>query len=272
MTICVKELVAVGVVGPWLLWRWMAGDRVIPSGAMLAILVAVGLAVQLVGNLGQQYAFGVVGLAVAVPVVYCLMLTTAALLGRLVLGERIALRTATALVILLVSIVLLAVGATQPDVPQAGAPGWLAATAVGLACMAGLTYALLTVTIRGAVTCGVSQMMVVFVTTGVGAGSLGLLSLGGGGLEAWRALPGEHLVWMLTAGVLNLIAFVAITKGLQLTTVVNVNLLNASQVAMAAMVGIVLFNERVTVWLVIGVATTVLGMLLIDRRLPTAEA
>ncbi len=270
MTICVKELVAVAVVGPWLLGRWMVGDRFLPSAATLALLTAVGLAVQLVGNLGQQYAFGVVGLAVAVPVVYCVMLTTAALLGRFVLAEPIALRTGAALGLLLAAIVLLATGATRPDVPAA--PWRQAAAAVALACAAGLTYATLTVTVRRAVTRGVSQMVVVFVTTGVGAASLGLLSLRQGGLEAWRALPGEHLAWMLLAGVLNLIAFVAITKGLQLTTVVNVNLLNASQVAMAAVAGIVLFREHVTAWLLIGVTLTVLGMLLIDRRLPTAEA
>ncbi|MDY0169273.1 MAG: DMT family transporter [Thermoguttaceae bacterium] len=272
MTICVKELVAVAVVGPWLICRWMAGDRFLPSGATLALLVAVGLAVQLIGNLGQQFAFGVVGLAVAVPVIYCLLLTSAALLGRVVLGERIALRTGIALVLLLVSIVLLAIGVTQGTAPKAGVSGWLAATAMGMACTAGLTYALLTVTIRSTVTRGVSQMVVVFIITGVGAASLGLLSLRGNGLDAWRALPGEHLVWMLAAGTLNLVAFMALTKGLHLTSVVNVNLLNASQVAMAAIAGIVLFREQVTAWLLIGVAMTVVGMVLIDRRLPATEA
>ncbi|MFW5693294.1 MAG: EamA family transporter [Thermoguttaceae bacterium] len=272
MTICVKELVAVGVVGPWLLWRWAAGDRFLPSAATLALLMAVGLAVQWVGNLGQQYAFGVIGLAVAVPVVYCVMLTTAALLGRFLLGERIVSRTILALVVLLGSIVLLAVGATQPGVPVSGVPWWRAAAAVGLAGAAGLTYATLTVTVRATVSRGVSQMVVVFTTTGVGALSLGLLSLRADGLAAWQALSGEHLAWMLAAGVLNLIAFAAITKGLHLTTAVHVNLLNASQVAMAAVAGIVVFREQVTAWLVVGVALTVVGMVLIDRRLPTAEA
>ena len=272
VTICVKELVAVGVVGPWLLWRWAAGERFLPSGATLALLMAVGLAVQLVGNLGQQYAFGIIGLAVAVPVVYCVMLTMAALLGRFLLGERIAFRTILALLVLLGSIVLLGIGATQPGVPVAGVPRWGAGVAVGLACAAGLTYATLTVTVRATVSRGVSQMVVVFTTTGVGAVSLGLLSLRADGIAAWQTLSGEHLAWMLAAGVLNLIAFVAITKGLHLTTAVHVNLLNASQVAMAAVAGIVLFREEVTAWLVIGVALTVVGMVLIDRRLPTAEA
>ncbi len=272
MTICMKEIVAAGVVGPWLVWRWLAGDRFLPSASTLAILTAVGLAVQLVGNLGQQFAFGVVGLAVAVPIIYCVMLGAAALLGRVVLRERIAPRTMIALVLLLLSIILLTIGTARGNILKPGAPWWLAATAVGLACLAGLTFATLTVTIRGTVTRGVSQMLVVFITTGVGAAVLGVISLRGNGLEAWRALPADHLAWMLAAGVLNLIAFVALTKGLHLTTVVNVNLLNTSQVAMAACAGIALFHEQVTPWLVVGVAMTLVGMVLIDRRLPTAEA
>ncbi|MDZ7617006.1 MAG: EamA family transporter, partial [Patescibacteria group bacterium] len=117
-----------------------------------------------------------------------------------------------------------------------------------------------------------SQMLVVFTITGVGAVSLAVLSLRENGLDAWRALPGDHLAWMLAAGVLNLIGFAALTKGLHLASVVNVNLLNASQVAMAACAGIILFHEQVTPWLIVGVAMTVVGMILIDRRLPTVEA
>ncbi len=272
MTICVKETVAVAMVGPWLVWRWLAGDRIIPSAATMALLIGVGLAVQLIGNLGQQFAFGVVGLAVAVPVVYGLMLTGAAFLGRLVLGERIAARTTIALILLLVSIVILAAGAAQGNTSKTGVPAWLTAVAIGAACLAGITFALLTVTVRGTVTRGVSQMVVIFVITGVGTASLAVLSLRGNGLEAWRTLPGEHVVWMLAAGVLNLIGFAALTKGLHLASVVNVNLLNASQVAMATCAGIVLFHEQMTGWLIVGVGMTVIGMILIDRRLPAVEA
>ena len=272
MTICVKETVAIAVVGPWLVWRWLAGDRIIPSAATMSLLIGVGLAVQLIGNLGQQFAFGVVGLAVTVPVIYGILLVGAAVLGRVVLRERISPRTTIAMVFLLLSIAILAAGTAQGTTVQVGAPWWLTAAAVGAALLAGITFALLTVTVRGTVTRGVSQMLVVFTITGVGAVSLAVLSLRGDGLEAWRTLPGEHWAWMLASGVLNLIGFVALTKGLHLASVVNVNLLNASQVAMAACAGIVLFHEQVTPWLIVGVGMTVVGMILIDRRLPTVEA
>ena len=70
---------------------------------------------------------------------------------------------------------------------------------------------------------------------------------------------------MLAAGTLNLIGFLGITKGLELTTVVRANLLNASQVAMAAVAGTLLFGEPFTRWLFAGVCLTIVGVVLIDR-------
>ena len=67
------------------------------------------------------------------------------------------------------------------------------------------------------------------------------------------------------SGTLNLIAFLGITKGLQLTTVVHANVLNASQVAMAAMAGHFIFSEPLTGWLIGGVLLTIVGVVMIDR-------
>ena len=67
---------------------------------------------------------------------------------------------------------------------------------------------------------------------------------------------------MAGAGIGNILAFVALTKALQLTTLLHVNLLNASQVAMAAVTGILLFDEAVTVPLVVGVLLTIVGLTL----------
>ena len=47
---------------------------------------------------------------------------------------------------------------------------------------------------------------------------------------------------MLAAGVFNLIAFVAVTRALQIATLVYVNALNASQVAMAGLAGVIFFH------------------------------
>ena len=99
----------------------------------------------------------------------------------------------------------------------------------------------------------------------MGVLSLGSLSVGRLGLATLlRPDPGQ-LAWMLAAGTFNLIAFLAITKGLQLTTVVHANVLNASQVTMLALAGVVIFKEAFNFWVLLGVCLTIVGMLLIPR-------
>ena len=54
---------------------------------------------------------------------------------------------------------------------------------------------------------------------------------------------------MAAAGVFNLIGFLGLIYGLQRTTVVHANVVNASQVAMAAVAGMALFHEPPNPWL-----------------------
>ena len=103
----------------------------------------------------------------------------------------------------------------------------------------------------------------------MGVISLGPLSLWQLGIEGWGQTPPGDFVIMLLAGGFNLIAFLAISKGLQLTTIVHANVLNASQVAMAAVAGLLLFAEQPSPQLVLGICLTIVGMMLIDR--PTSE-
>jgi len=95
--------------------------------------------------------------------------------------------------------------------------------------------------------------------------SLGPLSVYRLGIAQLASTPTEQFGWMLAAGGFNLVAFLAISKGLQLTTVVHANVLNASQVAMAVVAGWIFFKESMNLWLILGVALTILGIILIDR-------
>ena len=276
--ICNKELVTVIVVGPWLLYRGSRGLTVLPPGRLLAALILVGLAVQLGANLGVQWALGVVGLAVAIPVLLGVMLTASALMGRTFLGERVSGRSVLAIGLLLAALALLGVAtyavhhsappqsARPSDAPDSCPIGpLLLLLGIGAPCLAGAIYALLTITIRHSVTGAAPISTIVFITTLMGVLSLGPLSVFRLGTRQLLATPLEQIAWMLAAGTLNLIAFLAITKGLQLTTVVHANVLNASQVAIAAVAGTVIFAEPRTIWLLAGVGLTILGVVLIDR-------
>ena len=83
--------------------------------------------------------------------------------------------------------------------------------------------------------------------------------------------PPEQFGLMIAAGVFNLIAFMALINGLQRTTVVHANAVNASQVAMAAVAGVLLFAEPPTAWVLSGVCLTVFGIVWIDRPKDAVE-
>lgn len=272
---CIKEVVTVSVIGPWLLIRALRGLPVLPPPRLLFVLVLTGLAVQLAGNLSVQWAFGVVGLAVTLSAIFGVMLTASAVFAFLFLGERVVPRSMTAIALLVLSVALLELGAGAANGTTVNSAGetlgsfWIV-LGVAAACLAGLMFATLSTVIRSTVSARVPISTIVFVITGMGVLSLGPLS-------AWRLGPGillhtepQQMAWMLAAGTFNLVAFLAITKGLQLTTVVHANVLNASQVAMGAVAGIVLFHESLNGWMVLGICLTIVGVLLIGR--PADEA
>lgn len=261
---CVKELVTVVVVGPWVLFRIWRGLPALPPTRSLLALVAAGFAVQIAGNLGVIWAFGVIGLSVTVPVALGVSLAGSALLGWIFLGEPVTRRCGVAIGLLIVSIALLKAGADRGTQMLAAEP-WMVGLGLGVAVLAGLSYASLTAVIRSTAAVAAPPQGVIFIVTGVGVVSLGPMSLGQLGPAGLLATPPATLSLMLLAGGLNLIAFMAITKGLHLTTIVHANVISASQVAMAAIAGIVLFGEEANVQLVLGVALTVVGMTLIER-------
>lgn len=74
--------------------------------------------------------------------------------------------------------------------------------------------------------------------------------------------------YLCGAGIFNLVAFLALTRALQLTSVVFVNALSASQTAMAALAGVFLFGEPTTSALWMGIGLTALGLFLTKGRRP----
>ena len=98
-----------------------------------------------------------------------------------------------------------------------------------------------------------------------------VLTLGGTSLlriGPHRLLATPPNVWlqMLGAGLATAAAFFAISGAYQLLSVVKVNLLNASQIAMSALAGVVLFGEPNTYWLQAGTVLTIVGLILSARR------
>jgi len=264
--VCVKEVVTVAVVGPWLALMAFRGMGSRFPLRWVALLVLVGLVTQLGGNLSFQWGLGVVGLAVSMAAMFGVMLTGSAAMGRVFLGERVSRRSIAAIALLLASVGLLSVGVAVTGKWIPGTPGpWTMALGVGAGCLAGAAYALLTITIRTTASARLPITTIVFIITGMGVLSLGGLSVWRLGAGQLLKTPPGHLAWMLAAGTFNLLAFLAITKGLQLTTVVHANVLNGSQIAMGAVVGMLCFKESSNPWLLAGICLTIVGVVLIGQ-------
>ena len=264
-----KEVLTSLCIAPWVVWQVYRGRSRLPSRRTLWAILAIGLLVQLAGNVGVQWALGIVGLAVTIPAIFGLMILGGAVLGRFWLGERISARSAVAMTVLLASIVLLGFGAPAVGASVAGdgvrpALSWIV-LAVGASCLAGAIYALLCTFIRHAVTQTTTPTaigMLVPLTAVISLGPICVYRLGVSGILDTSL---EQLLFMVAAGLCNTIGFLGLIHGLKRTSVVHANVVTASQVAMASVAGMVLFGESFSAWILTGIVLTIFGIVWIDR-------
>lgn len=264
-----KEMVTCLCVAPWLIYQMFRGRFVLPSKHTLWAILGIGLLVQLAGNVCVQWALGIVGLAVTIPAAFGLMIVVGAALGRFWLGEQISARSMAAVAILLASLILLGFGAKAAGMSMAGSgpePALLIIVlAVGAACSAGAVYALLSTFIRRAVTQTTMPTTIALLVPLTAVISVGPISVYRLGVSGMLDTSLEQYLLMTAAGICNTIGFLALIHGLKRISVVHANVVNASQVAMAAVAGIVIFHESPNFWIVTGIALTVLGIVWIDR-------
>lgn len=261
----VKAAPTVLVLGPFLVWMLARGETIATSSRMVPRFVVASLLGQFVGNGAFQVALGVIGLAASVPITLGVLIIGGAVLGRLILQEPVRLRTITAMVTLIAAVVVLSLpGATaRPSESISTLPVWLGA---GCAAASGAAYALFGVVMRQALTGGLSAPATMFISGMVGTIALWsttLLRLGIGPLET---ITVEQWSVMAAAGALNFSAFASLAVALKSLPVVAVNLINASQVALAAVAGVLLFAEPATAPLVIGIVLTFVGLMILAKR------
>lgn len=266
----VRETVSALAIGVWLLCQASRSQRVFPSGRTLWLLVGAGLLIELVGNLCFQWALGVVGLAIVVPAMFGVMIAGGAVLGHFWLCEAVSVRSTVAIGLLLAALVLLGMGAeaanpSMADANSTSRSALMLAMGVAAASLAGGVFALLNVAIRHSVTRTTLPTAIAFLVPLTGAISLGPLSVCSSGWQLLWNTSCEQYALMAAAGAINIIAFLAFINGLQRTTVVHANAVNASQVAMAAVAGVLLFHEVPNASLVMGVFLTIGGILAFDR-------
>ncbi|HVK81950.1 MAG TPA: DMT family transporter, partial [Verrucomicrobiae bacterium] len=272
---CLRALPTVLLFGPFLLWRASRGERIWPTMQVMGVILVGAIASQWVGNWLFQWSLRVVGLAMAVPLCLGTLILGGALLGRIWLKEPITPRVAISLLIFGAAIVVLSLGAHDAHesvahsldelLPVAHSP-WRIAAGVAAACVSGVFFAILGVTIRYSVTNHAAPTTMMFMVGLVGTAGLGVMTLSRLGVAGIADTAPADLVAMLGAGVLNALSFICMTKALQLTNVAYAYALNATQATMGALAGVLIFHEATTPWLGLGVALTIAGLLYMSRR------
>ena len=260
--------------GAWLQLGVLRGQRVWPKTKILVSLIAAGLLGQLGGNVLFQYALGVIGIGLTVPLCMGTIIIASAILARIYLNESVTRSAVLSMSLLILAIWVLSMGAgdafqsiaaTKPSL-------WQLVYGVGAALVCGFAYAVLGVVIRFGVSGRASIAATTFLVAMVGIVSLGVFSYVRLGWQGLAATTTQQWAVMIAAGVFNFIAFLALAKALQLTTLVYVNALNASQVAMAAVAGVLLFGESSSAALGMGVLLTIGGLMLMRLERPAERA
>jgi drug/metabolite transporter (DMT)-like permease len=262
----VKAVPTALFVAPWLLVLAWRGQKILPRGDVLGKLVLAGLVGQLGGNVLFQYSLGVIGVALTVPLTLGTIILGGAILGRIVLQEPLTQKTLASIFVLIVAISVLSLGADDAHRSVVGlaasADPWQLTRGVAAAVTSGVAYAILGVVIRYGVTGRVSVPVTLGVISLAGIVSLGAGSLWRIGWQGMLDTSGRDLQVMVLAGLFNAVAFLAIAKSFQFASVVYVNALNATQAAMAAVAGVLFFQEAKSAELGLGVILTVVGLLL----------
>jgi drug/metabolite transporter (DMT)-like permease len=263
----VKAVPTVVLMGGVLLVLAARGERVLPTPRMLAMIAAGGLIGQLGGNIAFQWALSQIGVALTVPLSLGGMILCAAVLGRVFLHEPVTPRALLALVLLLAAIAVLSLGAQTASEQVSDAPVPLARVAAGVAaaCLSGLSYSVLNVVLRYGITRGAPFPTTLFTVSLAGILALSLIAWLRIGATGMQATTSREWVLMLAAGLCNTVAFISLTKSLQLTSVVYVNALNATQATLAALAGVLIFKEPLSQWLALGIGLTIAGLMMLAK-------
>lgn len=227
---------------------------------LLILGVAVG---QLFGNVLFQVSLGIIGLAVSVPLNLAAMIIGGALMGRAIVGDPLSRRTIVAIVILIAASTVLSLGTDSNTIPDAELSRWKYVWGALATITSGFAYAFFGVTMRKGLREGLTVPLAMGVSGLAGTILLCPISLIAMGADQILATSANQWWAMLFAGSFNMAAFFMLSFSLRAIPVVAVNLLNATQAALAAIAGVWLFNEDLTQSLIIGSALTILGLVVL---------
>lgn len=263
MWVAAWKVTPTAVAGWFLMARqWRGPGSLGPTREIIGSLILNGLLMQFFGNVMFQFALSRAGLALSVPLCFASLITTSAILGRVILHDPIRPRTLVTMVLLMLAVVLLSQG-TKGNTNTAHLTwqeiAWGAAAALG----SGTGFAFSGVVVRRSVRRGHPISVVLGLSCTVAMLPMLIAAARQGWVPLAGGLNATGYTALLMAGVLNAIGFFSVSEALRHLPVVRVNLINASQAAMGGLMGVWMFHEPLTVWLVAGTMTTIASLVVL---------
>jgi drug/metabolite transporter (DMT)-like permease len=225
------------------------------------LLLAVS-AGQLIGNSFFQISLGIIGLALAVPLSLSAMIMGGAICGRLILGERVSRPTILAIVVLIVATFILSAGGKEIGLATGASPGQVA-WGITATLISGVVYAFFGTAMRKSLREGFTVPLAMMLSGITGVVWLMPIAIYRIGIDGILTTSRDQWIAMTLAGVFNMAAFFLLSFSLRAIPVVAVNLLNATQAALATVAGVWLFAEPLTASLITGCLLTVLGLVIL---------
>ena len=249
--------------------RGRSFGSLVPPRQFWLVLVGIGVIYNVTGNAAFQVSLTLSGLVLTVPVTHSTMLWSAAFAGLLILREPITRAVAIGVMLLIASLVFLTAGVSS-SLPEIGPV--LIAIAVLTAMSAGASYGVGTAIYRRWVANRLTTEQALSIITLTGMISTGAIAFARVGPAEALATPPIAILAMLAAGIANAVALTTISKALEYIAVAKANAINATQIALSALAGILIFAEPVTLLVLVGLALTIAGLLSIGRQPAGANA
>jgi drug/metabolite transporter (DMT)-like permease len=221
-----------------------------------------------------QVGLGIIGLALAVPLNLSAMIIAGAVLGKVLLGDPVSRRTIVAIVVLITAAVVLSLGSDASALEREVSWRRLAGGLVAII-TSGVAYSFFGVTMRHSLRQGLTVPLAMFTSGIAGVVLLFPLAIQQAGWQQIASTPQSQWLMMGAAGLLNTAAFFMLSFALRAIPVVAVNLLNATQATLAALMGVMIFAEPLTGTLIGGSVLTVAGLVVLGsgrRRLAPGGA
>ncbi len=264
----IRAIPSVLIVLPLIARRLMRGSRVLNGMQHVGTLLVTGIIAQICGNVFFQASLGVVGVAIAVPLVLSTMIVSGAVIGWLVLGERVGVKTQFGMVLLIVALVFFSLGARQAQmqinpvsVPTPGDASilWLA---IAGNMLGGLSYAFLGLSMRRAFQAGMPIETAILILSTIAVILLFGICCFRISWDQVEQVTSQQWTLMIVAGVLNGLSFILLGIALRNLHLVFAQMVNATQATLASIAGYLVFAEPLTSNLIIGLLFTITGLTL----------